>query len=115
MPFVPADNWMQRAACRGADLDIFVPGDAFDAPDETERPSEEALSYCLRCPVLADCLTHAVALDLDGVWGGTTGYQRRQLRRPLSRIACPVCGAQIIRTVADTELCGACGASWRVP
>jgi hypothetical protein len=106
---------MQRAACRGADLAIFLPGDAFDDDNEDdEHPSKEALSYCLRCPVLADCLTHAVALDLSGVWGGTTEYQRRQLRRPMSRQSCPVCGGQIIRTVADSEVCGACGASWRI-
>jgi WhiB family transcriptional regulator, redox-sensing transcriptional regulator len=106
--------WMRKGACKGADLSIFVAGDAFDDDvEESHEPSSEAMEYCLRCPVVAECLTHAVLFDLKGVWGGTSTYQRRQLRRPISRVACPVCGSQHMSTISDIELCINCGASWR--
>lgn len=113
---VPVNYWMTRGACRDADPAIFLPNDAFDDDvEEEEEPSEEALSYCSQCDVAADCLTHAVALNEDGVWGGTTSYQRRQLKRPMSRAFCPVCGAPNMSEIADAELCISCGASWKIP
>lgn len=35
---------------------------------------------CQRCPVQAPCLEYALAWDSVGVWGGTTGAERRRLR-----------------------------------
>jgi WhiB family redox-sensing transcriptional regulator len=115
MVLIPANDWKVRGACRGADPAIFLPGDAFDDVVEEEEPSAEALAYCNRCVVAADCLTHALAVGEEGIWGGTTSYQRRQLKRPLTRVNCPVCGAQNMNALADAELCINCGASWRIP
>jgi len=114
---IGANKWMERGACqtRGADPAIFSPGDAFDEDADERVPSPEAMEYCDECPVRVDCFTHAFVLHLEGTWGGTTSYQREQLRRPLSRASCPVCGSQSLHALVESELCLDCGSSWRLP
>jgi len=43
----------------------------------------EALSYCCRCEVRAECLESAFALGQQavGVWGGTSARERRDAKR----------------------------------
>ena len=70
-------EWHQRAACRGADPDLFF-------PDPSSGRPVRALAYCDGCQVRPECL--AIALDAGshsdvGVWGGTSLRQRRVLRR----------------------------------
>ncbi len=70
-------EWHQRAACRGADPDLFF-------PDPSSGRPVRALAYCDGCQVRPECL--AIALDAGshsdvGVWGGTSVRQRRVLRR----------------------------------
>ena len=67
--------WRTRAACAGVDPDVFL-------PDRGESP-EEALSYCCRCEVRAECLEAAFDLGQQavGVWGGTSARERRDARR----------------------------------
>ena len=105
-------SWRERAACRGVSREVFIT--AGDADDDPYFPSDEALSYCDRCPVRPECLSFAIERDVDGVWGGTTAYQRRQLARTRSRAHCPGCGSTDVTTQTTVELCLACGASWYV-
>lgn len=66
-------DWVRYAACRGADTAIFYPG-------RGESP-EAAIAYCNRCPVRELCLDYADSFkDTFGVWGGTTGNDRRRIR-----------------------------------
>lgn len=69
--------WKADAACRDADLDDF-----FADEDETVRVGK-ALSLCQSCPVVEECLEHAMSTPgpTFGVWGNTTARQRRALRR----------------------------------
>jgi len=67
--------WHLEAACRGADPDLFF-------PERGQRRPVAALAYCEDCTVRSECL--AVGLELastTGVWGRTTGLERRVLRR----------------------------------
>jgi WhiB family transcriptional regulator, redox-sensing transcriptional regulator len=71
-------NWRDVAACRDADPDLFF-------PISTAGPAlgqiEQAKQVCRRCPARIQCL--AWALDhwvADGVWGGTTGDERRVIQ-----------------------------------
>jgi WhiB family transcriptional regulator, redox-sensing transcriptional regulator len=65
-------TWADRAACRGADVDVFFP----------QGPSRAARTYCATCPVRVDCLAFAMARpDLRGIWGGLTAAQRENRRR----------------------------------
>jgi WhiB family redox-sensing transcriptional regulator len=72
------ESWKQAAACRGADPDIFYPV----VPDDVT----EAMAFCSTCPVRNDCLDYALTNREDqGIWGGTTGDQRRRIRREMAR------------------------------
>ena len=60
--------------CLLADVDPedFVP----KRGDDTSVP----LAVCRGCTVRTDCLHEAIVDNEQGVWGGTTGKQRRVLR-----------------------------------
>jgi WhiB family transcriptional regulator, redox-sensing transcriptional regulator len=70
-------DWRYRAACRGADLDVFFPGRGESA--------EPARRICARCPVREPCLEFAIGHGIvHGIWGGLAERDRRAL---LSRYA----------------------------
>lgn len=67
-------SWQTRAACRGSGPSNYV----------TDRgtSTDAARATCARCEVRTDCLAFALAdPSLEGVWGGTSDRERRQLRR----------------------------------
>lgn len=68
-------DWRQQAACRGLDTNLFVP-DEYTSHWEIQH----AKAVCQRCEVKQLCLTFAVENDEVGVWGGTTGRDRREMR-----------------------------------
>jgi hypothetical protein len=45
--------------------------------------TELPFAICAACPVLAACRDHAVHNEPMGIWGRTTPYERRKLRRAL--------------------------------
>ena len=71
---VPAwTGWRYRAACRGADLEVFFPGRG--------EPAEPARQICAGCPVRQPCLDYALSHAIThGIWGGLTERDRRPLR-----------------------------------
>jgi WhiB family redox-sensing transcriptional regulator len=73
---VPApSSWRRRykAACRGADPDLFF-------PDRGES-AEPARQVCAQCPVRQPCLEYAISQGIaHGIWGGLTERDRRALR-----------------------------------
>jgi WhiB family redox-sensing transcriptional regulator len=77
IPNFPPQNWVRHAACAGHDPDHwFVPEQA------TYR---YARPICAACPVRVDCLDWAMrAGEYQGMWGGLSPGQRRQLRRRVS-------------------------------
>ena len=66
-------HWRKDAACRGRDTWVFFP-----ARGDT-RTLAAAQRICGACVVREQCLT-AHHNERDGVYGGTTGKQRRQER-----------------------------------
>lgn len=65
-------DWTLDAACRGADPDLFLPRESITG-HELPPPIDEALAYCCRCPVAAECEAEADAeteFPMVGVWGG---------------------------------------------
>ncbi len=82
----PRPAWMARAACRGMATRSFVPS----VPSGPARPPASRLvrEVCGNCPVRAQCRDYALAHpELEGWWGGTDAYERRQLRRGSSGVA----------------------------
>ena len=71
----PRLAWMAQAACRGMGTDLFFP-----APGDDVEP---ARAICARCDVCQECLDYILAAEsgAPGVWGGTTGKDRRKLKR----------------------------------
>ena len=66
-------SWMDNANCRGHNTNLFFP----------ERGDEVAAAkqVCEPCPVKAECLAYALAIPgTSGIWGGTSGRERRQMK-----------------------------------
>lgn len=116
----PTDTtWQKLGACRGADWSIFFPTtgryDAEGEEIEPDYPSDEAKAICNRCPVKDICLSWALKdPSLRGIWGGTSTYQREQMRRRRARKTCPGCTSSLVIESSRNQLCLACGASWPV-
>ena len=78
-------TWMQDAACRGVDPDLFYPERGAD----TTKPK----GICRGCPVRGDCIDYAlINVEKFGIWGGFSERERRALRR---KIRVPVVAAPI--------------------
>lgn len=70
--------------CATTDPDLFFP----DKADWTA--SRVAKTLCADCHVVDACLQHALRHEEYGVWGGTTGTERRELRRRLNILYQPL-------------------------
>lgn len=66
-------DWRDHAACMNTDPGVFH-------PDKGES-STPAKRICAQCPVVTDCLEHALwAKEPLGVWGGLTARERSRVR-----------------------------------
>lgn len=89
-------DWRSRAKCLDVDPDLMHPG-------YVAEEIAAAKAVCGRCPVRAECLRNALDLDeRDGVWGGYTYAERRNLvaygvaqRHFRMKAECPRCGRQV--------------------
>jgi hypothetical protein len=71
-------NWLATAPCKD-DPEAMFPGTLND-------DIEHAKSFCRRCPVVDSCLAWALETgEANGVWGGLTEGERRQLKRRAAR------------------------------
>jgi WhiB family transcriptional regulator, redox-sensing transcriptional regulator len=80
LPSTTAPRWRDRAACAGADPELFFP----------VTPGDEAAAkaVCHRCPVAAACFTFAYGRPgTTGIWGGTTENERANYARRMRRAA----------------------------
>jgi len=122
----PVDDrpWLEDAACKHLDTNIFFPG----------RGGQLGLArkICYSCPVRQQCLDFAVENhETRGVWGGTSERERRLMNHDrLSQLAAkrairiptrtpPVCGTDAgyhrhirgNRGLRPSEPCEACRAA----
>jgi WhiB family redox-sensing transcriptional regulator len=72
-------DWQLAASCRGMDVGHF-----YHPPDERNSAREqriaEAKKVCHRCPVIAECLDHALRVrEPYGIWGGRSEDERAAL------------------------------------
>lgn len=65
-------QWHAKAACREEDSALFFP--------EKGQTGERARAICAGCPVREPCYEFAVSNRLVGIWGGSTGKDRRKAR-----------------------------------
>ncbi len=77
-------DWRHWAICRDEDPELFF-------PVGTSGPAllqiAEAKSVCRRCPVVSECLDHALGSPGEdaGVWGCMSEDERRALKRRNAR------------------------------
>lgn len=73
------EKWAHHAACKDVqDPDIFY--------RNSKQNIEKAKEFCDRCSVRRQCLDQGME-EGDGIWGGQTTKQRKQLRRdPQARL-----------------------------
>ena len=66
-------SWMDLAACKEVDPDIFHPEQG-----ESNRPAKK---ICAGCFVSSQCLEYALATNQEfGIWGGTSEHDRRRIK-----------------------------------
>jgi len=58
-----------------------------DRQGTRRRREERAAALCQSCALRQQCLDWAVATHQIGVWGGTTAFQRTNIRKRASRVA----------------------------
>ena len=67
-----ATAWMAQGACRNYPPAVFFPSDGVGV--------DRARKICATCPVVNECLEHALAERIDhGVWGGCSERERRRI------------------------------------
>lgn len=75
---VDTESWVDRAACRGMDVELFV------IPRPGARPAPEAVAACERCTVADACLA-ATHRDDSLFRAGMTRTTRRDRRQAAAR------------------------------
>ena len=74
VPILAERPWAVYAACKEEKTLTFFP--------QNRVEEKSALAICAICPVVDDCLDHALeSNERFGVWGGTTERARRKLSR----------------------------------
>jgi WhiB family redox-sensing transcriptional regulator len=73
-------EWRQFANCRGVSSDLFFP----QQNNFSIHDIRAAKAVCNECLVIQPCLSYALDnYEGVGIWGGTSGQERRILRREM--------------------------------
>ena len=94
-PQVTYWDWQLNAACRGMASTIFFHPPA-ERGDAREARISQAKAVCRTCPVIEQCMVHALRIpEPYGIWGGLSEDERAQrlgvqsLRYPARVVAIP--------------------------
>lgn len=107
-----------KLPCQTGDPERFFPvsEDSSSVRRRVTKPPEDVRDECMnRCPLQAECLAIAIREDRVGIWGGTTYSQRKVLARNRRRVHCVRCEGIWSVQVGETQICLACGISWKSP
>lgn len=78
-PLASNYEWQEQGKCREVDPEIFfLPYNA--RMGEKRKLIAEAKKVCATCPVIEQCLNHALTVGEEfGVWGGMSEEERRRI------------------------------------
>ena len=81
-------DWQMHGVCRGVDSSMFFHPDGERGRARMARELR-AKEMCRRCPVIAQCRAHALAVEEPyGIWGGLSEAERELLlKRGIRRTA----------------------------
>lgn len=103
-------NWMNHAACRGMDTNLFFP-----EVGGVGNGNDKAISVCENCPVITHCRAYADHMERrpghqghHGVWGGTTPDERDRSRRKRQPARCGTNGGYKRHRRLGEDACGPC-------
>jgi WhiB family transcriptional regulator, redox-sensing transcriptional regulator len=100
-----ADNFMERAACRGEDTNTFFP-----TRGDRDGLTARAMSFCDRCVVRTECLERALEIpERVGIFGGASERKRRRIRAQRRAAA----GLPPAKSGPEPHRCGTYGAAAR--
>ena len=72
-------DWQMAGLCRGVDSSMFFHPDGERGRARAQREMR-AKEMCRRCPVVAQCRSHALAVgEPYGIWGGLSEAERELL------------------------------------
>lgn len=75
-------DWVKQANCLDEDTKVFYPHNG--------RDYEARLTICEQCPVKLECLDYALKhKDINGIWGGSSGIERRELLKDIKNQKIP--------------------------
>ncbi len=100
IPVMEEWEWQYQGACRDLDPEAFFHPDGERGPRRRNRENA-AKAVCARCPVIAACRAHALAVQEPyGIWGGLseddrTAILERQGVTPLTIPAAIVAEASV--------------------
>lgn len=78
-PLMDQYDWQYEGRCRQVDPEQFFSPDAERGPRRRGREAT-AKAICASCPVINQCLEHALAVkEPYGVWGGLNTNERAEL------------------------------------
>lgn len=79
-PMLEHYAWQQAGLCRGSDAEQFFTDDPAQGRRARNDKTEAAKSVCSACPVVQQCLRHALSVpEPFGIWGGTTATERSRM------------------------------------
>jgi len=79
MPLQELYDWQYEAACRAVDPETFFSPDSERGPRRRNREAA-AKALCAACPVVQQCLNHALQVhEPYGVWGGLNINEREMV------------------------------------
>ncbi len=81
-PVIELWDWQFQGLCRTASPNLFFHPEGERGFRRLER-ERAAQAVCARCPVIEQCLSHALKVrEPYGVWGGMTEDERAALFQP---------------------------------
>jgi len=73
--------WQEESNCREVDSEVFFLDPQARGKNKTDK-EKAAKKICKGCPVVQQCLSHALAVpEFFGVWGGMTADERNSILR----------------------------------
>jgi WhiB family redox-sensing transcriptional regulator len=70
-------HWQSQAACFGKPVDWWFPSTPGD-----HKATERAKTICRSCPVITECLDHALEHnEKHGIWAATSEKERERMQR----------------------------------